>query len=392
MKTSIDLTAPNAVLYMLLHFPLTDNQLARILSIDEEGVRAGIAALAAEGKGVERLEVTFATQTKCWRTGLACRIPGLTVGTYVWAEPVDEYRYVLSGIKDSGHQYGYYGTMKDVIYADQLAPIDAQIRVHEPAFRAMAGYTRSPYARLLRWLRFLGFSGGSSTRQGQRVVNVEFWPDMSVKWGWHAEDEWSFTTPEKAFAWGIEWVADHFRRELGFSLDAYTERLLLAIIDERIPEKSPGRRHIALLMAHESVKDVREAGKLPFRGGIAGADSLPAAIIRTCDVLYRDTRIQDILLVNTDAHQQVKRVKIPPSAQPPEPVSDSNSVAKKIAELDLSVRTANCLEWAGIEYVRQLCERTEAQMFKIKNFGRRSLNELKDILADMGLSFKKPED
>jgi DNA-directed RNA polymerase subunit alpha len=59
---------------------------------------------------------------------------------------------------------------------------------------------------------------------------------------------------------------------------------------------------------------------------------------------------------------------------------------KRVDELELSVRSANCLQNAGIEYIWQLVEKTEAEMLKTKNFGRKSLNEIKEILQDMGLS------
>lgn len=59
---------------------------------------------------------------------------------------------------------------------------------------------------------------------------------------------------------------------------------------------------------------------------------------------------------------------------------------KRVDELELSVRSANCLQNAGIEYIWQLVEKTEAEMLKTKNFGRKSLNEIKEILAEMGLS------
>ncbi|MEQ1501408.1 MAG: DNA-directed RNA polymerase subunit alpha [Myxococcota bacterium] len=59
---------------------------------------------------------------------------------------------------------------------------------------------------------------------------------------------------------------------------------------------------------------------------------------------------------------------------------------KRVDELELSVRSQNCLQNAGIEYIYQLVERTEAEMLKTKNFGRKSLNEIKEILGELGLS------
>ncbi len=56
-----------------------------------------------------------------------------------------------------------------------------------------------------------------------------------------------------------------------------------------------------------------------------------------------------------------------------------------VGELELSVRSANCLKNANIEYVWQLVEKSEAEMLKIKNLGRKSLNEIKDLMTDCGL-------
>ena len=59
----------------------------------------------------------------------------------------------------------------------------------------------------------------------------------------------------------------------------------------------------------------------------------------------------------------------------------------EIAYLELSVRPANCLELVGIRTVGELIVKTEEEMLKYRNFGSKSLNELKDILREMGLSF-----
>ncbi len=59
---------------------------------------------------------------------------------------------------------------------------------------------------------------------------------------------------------------------------------------------------------------------------------------------------------------------------------------RSIDELELSVRSYNCLKNAGIETVRDLVQRTESELLKTKNFGRKSLNEIKELLADMKLS------
>lgn len=59
---------------------------------------------------------------------------------------------------------------------------------------------------------------------------------------------------------------------------------------------------------------------------------------------------------------------------------------RSVDDLELSVRSANCLKNANIRYIGELVQKTEAEMLKTKNFGRKSLNEIKDILSEMGLS------
>ena len=62
------------------------------------------------------------------------------------------------------------------------------------------------------------------------------------------------------------------------------------------------------------------------------------------------------------------------------------NLSRPVEELELSVRSANCLKNSNIRYIYELVEKTEAEMLKTKNFGRKSLNEIKEILATMGLS------
>jgi DNA-directed RNA polymerase subunit alpha len=59
---------------------------------------------------------------------------------------------------------------------------------------------------------------------------------------------------------------------------------------------------------------------------------------------------------------------------------------KSVEELELSVRSYNCLKNANIRTIRELVQKTEPEMLKTKNFGRKSLNEIKEILSSMGLS------
>ncbi len=70
---------------------------------------------------------------------------------------------------------------------------------------------------------------------------------------------------------------------------------------------------------------------------------------------------------------------------PIEPEYNEN-LFRSVDELELSVRSANCLKNADIRYIGELVQKTESEMLKTKNFGRKSLNEIKEILTEMGLS------
>jgi DNA-directed RNA polymerase subunit alpha len=82
----------------------------------------------------------------------------------------------------------------------------------------------------------------------------------------------------------------------------------------------------------------------------------------------------------------------------PKPLFNDN-LFRSVEELELSVRSANCLKNADIFKIYQLVSKTEGEMLKTKNFGRKSLNEIKAVLGEMKLSlgmkldgFNPPED
>ncbi|MCL4401709.1 MAG: DNA-directed RNA polymerase subunit alpha, partial [Acidobacteria bacterium] len=58
---------------------------------------------------------------------------------------------------------------------------------------------------------------------------------------------------------------------------------------------------------------------------------------------------------------------------------------RSVEELELSVRSYNCLKNANIQTIGELVQKTEAEMLRTKNFGRKSLNEIKEILSGLGL-------
>ncbi len=71
---------------------------------------------------------------------------------------------------------------------------------------------------------------------------------------------------------------------------------------------------------------------------------------------------------------------------PKEEAKLNENLFRSVDELELSVRSANCLQQANIRTIGDLVQRSEAEMLKTKNFGRKSLKEIKEILAEMGLS------
>ena len=94
-----------------------------------------------------------------------------------------------------------------------------------------------------------------------------------------------------------------------------------------------------------------------------------------------------------DVPDGLQRQAHPPGAgdQPLEggaeaPRSINEHLDKSVEELELSVRSYNCLRNANIKTIRELVQKTEGDMLKTKNFGRKSLNEIKEILSGMGLS------
>ena len=75
-----------------------------------------------------------------------------------------------------------------------------------------------------------------------------------------------------------------------------------------------------------------------------------------------------------------------PTAEEHQVSGQNDNFSRTVDELELSVRSANCLKNANIFYIGELVQRTESEMLRTKNFGRKSLNEIKEVLTEMGLS------
>ncbi|OUR93782.1 DNA-directed RNA polymerase subunit alpha [Halobacteriovorax marinus] len=101
-------------------------------------------------------------------------------------------------------------------------------------------------------------------------------------------------------------------------------------------------------------------------------------------VAYSAKILRDQLAVflNFEDEEEVVRMEKAP-AQAASPAN--SALLKPVSELELSVRSANCLQNANIKYIYELVSKTEGEMLRTKNFGRKSLNEIKEILSNMGL-------
>jgi DNA-directed RNA polymerase subunit alpha len=86
------------------------------------------------------------------------------------------------------------------------------------------------------------------------------------------------------------------------------------------------------------------------------------------------------IFINFEEHTEAPATHV----DEPEPLNPN--LFKSVDELELSVRSANCLQNANIRFIGELVQKTEAEMLKTKNFGRKSLNEIKETLASLGLS------
>jgi DNA-directed RNA polymerase subunit alpha len=130
-------------------------------------------------------------------------------------------------------------------------------------------------------------------------------------------------------------------------------------------------------VAHARVGQITDYDKLVLEVWTDGS-------VRPDDaVAYASRILQDQLTVFINFEEE-------PIAMGPEIVEEkpkfNENLYRSIEELELSVRSSNCLKNASIKYIWELVQKTEAEMLKTKNFGRKSLNEIKEILNEMGLS------
>jgi len=92
------------------------------------------------------------------------------------------------------------------------------------------------------------------------------------------------------------------------------------------------------------------------------------------------------IFINFDEEPETEETATAAAPAPRLPITPNENLDRSVEELELSVRSYNCLKNANITTIRELVQKSESEMLKTKNFGRKSLNEIKEILGSMGLS------
>ena len=149
-------------------------------------------------------------------------------------------------------------------------------------------------------------------------------------------------------------------------------------------------RKVNYNITHARVGQITDYDKLSLEVWTDGSISPEDAVAYAAKIIQTQLK----LFINFDEGPDPDPVEVKVAQPPVNP-----NIYKNIDELELSVRSSNCLRNANIRYIGELVQRSEPEMLKTKNFGRKSLNEIKEILSDMGLTlgmkldgFEPPEE
>jgi DNA-directed RNA polymerase subunit alpha len=135
-------------------------------------------------------------------------------------------------------------------------------------------------------------------------------------------------------------------------------------------------RKVAYRVDHARVGQVTDYDKLTLQVETDGSVTPEDAVALAARILQDQLQ----LFINFDE----PRAAMGGDSKPELPFNPH--LLRKVDELELSVRSANCLKNDNIVYIGDLVQKTEAEMLRTPNFGRKSLNEIKEVLAHMGLS------
>jgi DNA-directed RNA polymerase subunit alpha len=141
-------------------------------------------------------------------------------------------------------------------------------------------------------------------------------------------------------------------------------------------------RRVAYNVSNARVGQMTDYDRLTLEIWTSGAVRPDDAMAYAAKIL----KDQLTIFINFDEESSVEESSPTISDERPKTAALNENLLKTVDSLELSVRAANCLENANIKFIGELVTKTEADMLKTKNFGRKSLNEIKDILSEMGLS------
>ena len=143
---------------------------------------------------------------------------------------------------------------------------------------------------------------------------------------------------------------------------------------------------------HSPVKKVNYLVEAARLGQTTDYDKLTVDVWTNGSINPRDAvslaskLVRDHLNIFINLEEGVETQGAEAAADAPRSGASNENLDKSVEELELSVRSYNCLKNANIRTIRELVQKTEGEMLKTKNFGRKSLNEIKEILQTMGLS------
>ena len=137
-------------------------------------------------------------------------------------------------------------------------------------------------------------------------------------------------------------------------------------------------KKVNYVVSHERVGQITDYDKLVLEIWTDGSVNPEDAIAYSAKILKQQL---DVFINFEEVEEEVEPIK-------EDEKGDINKVLlRSVEDLELSVRSANCLKNAGINTIGELVQKTEAEMLKTKNFGRKSLSEIKDILGEYNLTF-----
>lgn len=136
-------------------------------------------------------------------------------------------------------------------------------------------------------------------------------------------------------------------------------------------------RKVSFNVTNSRVGQVTDYDKLTLEAWTDGSVAADDAVALAAKILKEQLTV----FINFEEEQEFDLEEEPPAEE-----KVNENLLRSVDELDLSVRAENCLQAANIKYIGDLVQKSEAEMLKTKNFGRKSLKEIKELLAEMGLA------